>query len=435
MTAEMDDSAITTLAQVERYLKSAKGVNFRGTSRKGKYNWLEGIIKRFKYSVQGRKAKGLLRRYMMHMTGFSSPQLTRLITRCCRHGNLEAEPYRRNRFPLSYTRHDQELLEETDNLHGRLSGPATKSLFDRQYRIYGDTRFERLKDISVSHIYNLRESACYRAKAYTVKRTKSVQVAIGVRRKPDAYGKPGYLRVDTVHQGDLDGEKGVYHINLVDEVLQWEVVICVEAISEDHIVQTLNEALKQFPFRILGFHSDNGGEFINGRVAEILNRLLVEQTKSRSGRTNDNALVEGKNGSIIRKHMGYWHIERRHAGVINRFYADLFNEYLNYHRPCGYATITVDEKGRRRKKYETYMTPYERLKTLKKPEQYLKPGITLTDLDKIARAHSDNEFAGLMQKGKEQVLKTAIDGHKCQRKGGLAADLLRRHDNNFHAHL
>ena len=49
-------------------------------------------------------------------------------------------------------------------------------------------------------------------------------------------------------------------------------------------------ALMCFPFVILGFHSDNGGEFINGVVAKLLNKLLVEQTKSRSGRCNDSVL-------------------------------------------------------------------------------------------------------------------------------------------------
>ncbi|MBI4370479.1 MAG: DDE-type integrase/transposase/recombinase [Elusimicrobia bacterium] len=120
-------------------------------------------------------------------------------------------------------------------------------------------------------------------------------------------GRPGWIRVDTVHQGDLDGHKGVYHINMVDSVLQWEIVVCVEKISERYLAPVLEEALGMFPFVIAGFHSDNGSEFINDVVAKLLNKLLIEQTKSRSGRSSDNALVEGKNGSVIRKHMGYWH--------------------------------------------------------------------------------------------------------------------------------
>ena len=123
-----------------------------------------------------------------------------------------------------------------------------------------------------------------------------------------------------MHQGDLNGKKGVYHINLVDAVTQWEIVMCVEAISEAYLEPILKAALEMFPFLVLGFHSDNGSEYINAVVAKLLNKLLIEQTKSRSGRSNDNALVEGKNGSVIRKHMGYWHIEQKYAPLINRFY-------------------------------------------------------------------------------------------------------------------
>jgi transposase InsO family protein len=231
-------------------------------------------------------------------------------------------------------------------------------------------------------------------------------VPIGVRRKPEPRGRPGFIRVDTVHQGDLNGKKGVYHINLVDAVLQWEIVVCVENISEAFLLPALTAALEDFPFLILGFHSDNGGEFINAIIAKLLNKLLIEQTKSRSNRTNDNALVEGKNGSVIRKHMGHWHIEQKHAPRINRFYQDHFNSYLNFHRPCGFATVTVDGKGRRRKKYETYQTPYERLKTIEGVETSLRPGVTFKTLDDLASRLTDNEAASAMQKARDALFKS-----------------------------
>ena len=252
-------------------------------------------------------------------------------------------------------------------------------------------------------------SKTYKAKSITVGKTKSVQSSIGVRCKPKPNGEPGYLRVDTVHQGDRDGEKGVYHINLVDEILQWEIVISVEAINEANLITTLEIALYSFPFKIQNFHSDNGSEFINRKVEKMLNKLLIEQTKSRSNKTNDNALAEGKNGSVIRKHMGHWHIEQKHADKVNRFYMEYFNKYLNYHRPCGFATVTVDERGKRRKKYETWATPYERLKSLKNAKRYLKPGITFKKLDAIALEYTDNEFAKIMQKAKRKLFNSIMD--------------------------
>lgn len=399
----MDDTNITTLEQVRQVLASPRGIAFKTIRRVQRYAWIERVLKRLSYFELKRGEKGLINAYLRRLSGSSRAQITRLIGRFLRDGAIRTSRALRNRFPAKYTRVDHELLARTDNAHGRLSGPATKKILERQYAVYGDERFSRLKNLSVAHIYRLRISRVYREHAQTLAKTRSVNRAIGQRRKPDPQGRPGYLRVDTVHQGDLDGEKGVYHVNIVDEVTQWEIVICVAAISEAHLGPLLEAALVLFPFVIVNFHSDNGSEFINWTVAKILNRLLAEQTKSRSGRTNDNALIESKNGSVIRKHMGYSHIDQAFAPLIDRFYLEHFNAYLNFHRPCAFATVTIDDKGRRRKKYETYETPFERLRSIvkvmspKAARACLREGVTLASLDKIAAAQSDNAAAEAMQ--------------------------------------
>lgn len=403
MTIAMDDSQIKTVEQIQLMLQSSQGLEFQGISKEEQYAWIEEVLHRFKYFALCKKEKGVVKAYLRRLTGFSRAQVTRLIARQRTQGSLKAPLTERHRFPVKYTVIDKELLAQTDNAHGRLSGPATKRICERQYTLYEDLRFERLQHISSAHIYNVRASRTYRLRAKTFARTQAVQVSIGIRRRPETSGQPGWIRVDTVHQGDAENAKGVYHLNLVDAVLQWEVVACVEKISEHYLVPVLEEALKKFPFRLLGFHTDNGSEYINAVVAKLLNKLLMEQTKSRSGRTNDNALVEGKNGSVIRKHMGYWPIAQRHAPLINEFYHQHFNGYLNFHRPCGFATVTVDEKGKRHKKYETYQTPYERLKSLKDAYQHLREGVTFEILDQVAGRQSDNECAQRMQKAKEKL--------------------------------
>jgi len=174
-------------------------------------------------------------------------------------------------------------------------------------------------------------------------------VSIGERRKPDPRGQPGFLRIDTVHQGDSagpgQGAKGVYHINAVDEVTQWQVATATQAISEAYLIPALEALLLQFPFRILGFHSDNGSEYINRTVAKLLGKLHIEQTKSRPRQSGDNGLVETKNGAVIRKHIGYGHIAQAHAEPIHSFYRDHLNPYLNYHRPCAQPEVEIDPKG------------------------------------------------------------------------------------------
>jgi len=424
MTVTMDDTQITTLEQVREVLKSAQAIAFKGVSREQIYRWVEAVLKRFKYFELGRKDKGLVKAYLQRLSGFSRAQMTRLLFKCLFDGGLGPTRARRNRFPVKYTDADKELLARTDNAHGRLSGPATKRLLERAYAVFGDKRYARLRGICVAHIYNLRKSCVYRERSQTFAKTRSVRLGIGVRRKPDPRGRPGYLRVDTVHQGDLDGKKGVYHINLVDEVTQWEIVVCVETISEAHLEPALEAALRLFPFVIRGFHSDNGSEYINDTTAKLLNKLLVEQTKSRARRTNDNALVESKNGSVIRKHIGYWHIPGSYAPLIQRFYKAHFNPYLNFHRPCAFATVTVDEKGRRRKKYETYQTPYERFRGLEKAAQkedgtHLRQGVTLAALDKLAAKQTDNEAGAAMQAARDRIFRR-IGKHAAAIAGAMA---------------
>jgi transposase InsO family protein len=228
-------------------------------------------------------------------------------------------------------------------------------------------------------------------------------VTIGERRRPDPQGQPGCLRVDTVHQGDQPGTKGVYHINAVDEVTQWQIVAATARISEAWLEPVLAALLRQFPFRIRGFHSDNGSEFINQTVAKLLNKLLIEQTKSRPRHSNDNGLVETKNGAVIRKHLGYGYIDAAHAERLQQFYSAHFNPYLNYHRPCAQAEVEVDEKGRKRCFYRRYQTPLETLLALSQPAQYLRAGLTVAVLQRIAAVVSDTEAAQRMQQAKRKL--------------------------------
>jgi len=210
----------------------------------------------------------------------------------------------------------------------------------------------------------------------------------------------GYLRIDTVHQGDQEGRKGLYHINAVDQVTQWEIVACTPQISELWLLPVLEALLAQFPFVIRGFHSDNGSEFINYNVARLLDKLLIEQTKSRAHHTGDNGLVETKNGAVIRKHIGFGHIQAAAAEPIQRFYAEHFNPYLNFHRPCAQADTEIDARGRIRRRYKRYQTPFETLLALEQPAQYLRPGLELATLTRIAGALSDTNAAQRMQLAK-----------------------------------
>jgi len=249
----------------------------------------------------------------------------------------------------------------------------------------------------------LRPHRRYRQRRLNYVKTKPTAVTIAERRRPDPQGRPGYLRIDTVHRGDHGGVKGLFHINAVDEVTQWQIVAATERISEAWLQPVLIMMLQQFPFRILGFHSDNGSEFLNATVAKLLGTLLIEQTKSRPRQSNDNALVETKNGAVIRKHIGYSHIRAHHAERIQHFYTEHFNPYLNFHRPCAQPEVEVDSKGRTRRIYRRYQTPLETLLSLEQPAQYLRAGLSLATLQRMAAAISDTDAARRMQQAKRTL--------------------------------
>ena len=399
----MDDAQKLSLEAIGRFVAASEEIRFESENRQQLYSWVERVLIEQQYRQQGKAARGLLRRYIAKMTGLSRAQLTRLIARYTASGRVEATVYRRRRFPERYRRADIELLASVDEAHDTLSGPATRRILERELKDYNRPEYARLAMISVAHLYNLRHHPRYRERLLSYTKTRPTAVQIGERRKPQPQGQPGFLRLDTVHQGDQPDAKGVYHINAVDEVTQWQVVGATPRISEAYLQPVLAAMLRQFPFQIKGFHSDNGSEFINKTVSQLLHKMLIEQTKSRPRQSGDNGLVESKNSAIIRKHIGYGYIDAKHADAINSFYCEHLNPYLNYHRPCAQADVKIDEKGRKRVTYKRYQTPLETLSLLDKPSQYLRDGLSMKALERVAGAISDTDAALRMQQAKAKL--------------------------------
>jgi hypothetical protein len=407
MRLNMNDEQLRTLKQVQSFIKGNQKIEFRGLNAREKYSWIEEVLTRFRYQKLQKEGKGVIKSYILKVTGYSRAQLTRLIRLYLQSGKVQPAKYQRHRFPQKYSAEDVALLAKTDELHGWLSGPATKKILEREDEVYGHFEYASIATISVAQIYNLRRSQRYGGKRYT--HTKKVISKIGERVKPQSNGLPGQIRIDTVHQGDRDGHKGVYHINAVDEVTQWEVVVSLERITERHLEANLEGILKQFPFHIKGFHSDNGSEYVNKVVADILNKLLIRFTRSRPRHPDDNGLVESKNGSVIRKNLGYIHIPQAAAGLLNKYHQHYLNPYINFHRPCFFPVEDIDKKGRVIKKYpySKINTPFEKLKSIPDVEHYLRKDVSLDKMQMYAELMSDNYFAERMVKARSDLFKQA----------------------------
>lgn len=407
-TITMRDAPVTTLAQIRAFLQLDRSFQFSIEDKQQRYVWIEEAVRKFGYhSLKKKKERTQVRRYIRRVTGLSNGQLTRLITRHKKTGRLRLNygTLKRNGFRIIYGPKDIALLITTDTLHHHLNGKATQKILEREYEIFGRKEYENISRISPSWIYHIRRHnrQYTSSSAKWIATTKAASVDIGTRAKPRPEGKPGFLRIDTVHSGDLNGVKGAYHINIVDEVTQWEMVATVQAISEQFLKPVIEELISCFPFVIHEFHSDNGSEFVNHVVAQLLAKLYIRFTKSRARHSNDNALVESKNGSVVRRLYGHRHIPAHHATRINEFNRSFINLYLNYHRPCAVPETITDSRGKIKKKYILWMTPYEKFISLKDPGTYLKPQCSLADLERIASASSDNQFAQLMDDARKKL--------------------------------
>ena len=400
MVIDMNEAQVRTVEQVRQVLEGTQALQFSAAQDdEGRYRWIDAVLRRLDYRQLARSHRGPVLAYLQRLSGYSRAQVTRLVARWMAGRplvkNYQAPEYA---FARRYTSADVALLVEVDRAMGTLSGPATACVLRRQRDVFGDARFERLGSISVAHLYNLRNGAGYRAQRVVLTKTRGDKAAvIGVRRAPAPEGRPGFIRIDSVHQGDFDGIKGLYHINAVDCVTQWEVVASVHTIAEAHLLPVIEQMPEQFPFEILGLHADHGSAYVNKRVARILDKLRVEFTRSRPRHSNDNGLAETKNGAVVRKVFGYEHIPQRHAGRFNTFCVEYLNPFLNFHRPCLFATELADpmKPGRIKRVYRanSAMTPLDKLASLPEAHKFLREGVTLEHLHQLARALSDVQAA------------------------------------------
>ncbi len=401
----MNDTQINTIKEIKEFLTQKNKVQFKYQDKAQAYNWVEETLVKFEYIKQTKSDKGVLRTYIALMTGYSRAQATRLISQYLRTGEVQVTEYQRHSFSRKYQDNDLKLLANTDELHEFPNGNAVKTTLKRLAVL--DPRYKTIAEASVSHIYNLRKKPAYQriTKWFAKTKSKYGRIGMGQRQKPQSGGRPGFIRIDSVHQGDRLKTKGVYHINSIDEVTQFEFIGAVQAPTEEHMLPLLKQLINAYPFKILGFHADNGSEFINQYVVALLNKLLIKLTKSRPRHSNDNALVESKNGTIIRKWFGYGFIDSSNASTLNTFYFGSFNRYLNFHRPCAFATDLIDPKGKIKKIYplKNYKTPYEKFKSLPRCRQYLKNGLSIKQLDLIANAHTDNQMAQIVQSQRKDL--------------------------------
>ena len=227
ITITMHDSHIASIEQIKEFLQLNNSFHFSIATKREKYQWIEEVLRKFGYhSLKKKKEKSIVCSYIRKVAKLSKAQLKRLIKKHKQFGKLvpNYSNSKGNGFHVIYEPNDIALLIDTDCAHDHLSGQATKRILEREYEVFDQVEYETISGISQSHIYNIRHNnRQYNSSPAKWKaQTQASQVDIGIRAKPRPEGKPGFLRVDTVHSGDLNGKKGLYHINIVDEELYSE---------------------------------------------------------------------------------------------------------------------------------------------------------------------------------------------------------------------
>lgn len=251
---------LQSLEQIRAFVEGAQALGFEVPAREAAYDWIAGELRRLGYTRLGKTDKGLVRRYLVKVTDLSRAQLTRLIKQF-RSTGASASAAARRRYP------SPGVIRRAISVCWPRPTPCTPPSRGRPPAscVSAPTRCSAtpatrlcLAGISNGHLYNLRASQGYQRLRASIDKTHPLKLAIGKRRKPRPEGRPGFPRVDSVHQGDMDGIKSLYPIHLVDEVTQFQFVGSAQRISERFLLPVLKALLEAFPFLILGFHADKG---------------------------------------------------------------------------------------------------------------------------------------------------------------------------------
>ncbi|MPZ47428.1 MAG: hypothetical protein GEV05_29510 [Betaproteobacteria bacterium] len=207
MVIDMNETKLSTIAQLRGFLEGTCEVRFEHAADDAqRYAFITAVVRRFGYRLLPRADKAVVFACLLRTSGYSRAQLRRLVSRVL-DGEALSKRYcaPAKGFGRRFLALDVALLAATDALHSTLSGPATKLIMQRAYERFGDPRYERLASISISHLYNLRAQRAYQQRRRHWTKTRGYSIPIAQRRAPAPEGRPGFIRIDSVHQGDQDG--------------------------------------------------------------------------------------------------------------------------------------------------------------------------------------------------------------------------------------
>src|SRR5271170_4918649 len=172
MQISMTNLEQLSLDEMRDLLSGSGQVGWKSQDIAAKYALIAAVLKAQNYRKLGKRERGVVRQFLATVTATSRAQLTRLIGRWMKERKIARKAAERPSFPVRYRPEDIVLLAATDAAHEDLSGPALRRILYREFAVFGQQEYERLSEISVSHLYNLRHSQTYRNQRVPLQHTQ-----------------------------------------------------------------------------------------------------------------------------------------------------------------------------------------------------------------------------------------------------------------------
>lgn len=324
---------------------------------------------RGRYSQAGKRERGAILSEFCRTTGYHRKAAIRLLAHAPKQPSKERRG-RRREYDSEVTRALRVAWEATGHVGSKRLAPFLAELVpllerQRELVITSATR-ERLLRISPATVDRLLKPFRIRGlrRPYTSARSHSMLKAkIPVRTFTDwDDAGVGYMEVDLVaHCGDSPEGFFLHTLVAVDIRTGWSECIPVWGKGEDEVRASVQRLRSQVPFPLLGIDSDNGGEFINRQLYEYCRDHGIQFTRSRPYKKNDQAYVEQKNWSAVRKLVG-WDRYASEAAYrqLQRVY-ELTTVHMNHFQPLCKLVHKERVGAHVRKRYDRAQTPFRRL--------------------------------------------------------------------------
>ncbi len=326
---------------------------------------------RKRYASASKKERGKMLDEYVRTTGYHRKHAIAVLR-----GKRNRTPGKiRRPRPSQYMVEDARALERLSELFDGINAKLLRGAMDNELEHLYTSGFlrvsracyQRLKRISPATIDRLR-TRYGRGMPPRVKRGRTkpgtlLKSQIPIRTWADwNEDQPGFTEMDLVsHDGGLERGDHAWTLNFTDIKTTWTECAAVRNKAQQYVFEALKRVRARLPFPLLGIDSDNGSEFINDELMRYAQQEHLTFTRSRPGRQNDNAHVEQKNWSVVRRFVGELRYDTpAQLALLNQLY-EVLHAYINFFLPTQKLKDKVRTGAKVKRVYDDPATPYQRV--------------------------------------------------------------------------